>query len=107
MYLDGNQIDNIQPVANLKSLDSLDLRGNAIADISPLKGLTEWKFLFLDNNKVTDLKVLIEMAKADKEGSQRFAPFWQVYLKGNPLSDEAKKAQLDELKKFAKTVAFD
>ena len=91
LYLDGNQIEDLKPLTGLKNLDSLDLRGNAVADLAPLKELTEWKYLFLDNNKVTDLKVLIEMGKADKEGSQRFAPFWNVYLSGNPLSDEAKK----------------
>jgi internalin A len=106
LYLDGNQIENIAPIAALKKLDSLDLRGNAVADLAPLKELTEWKFLFLENNKVADLKVLIEMGKADKEGSQRFAPFWQVFLSGNPLSDEAKKAQLEELKKVAKKAEF-
>jgi hypothetical protein len=69
--------------------------------------MKSFDFLFLDNNKITDLKVLIEMGKADKEGPQNFAPFWQVYLKGNPLSDEAKKSQLEELKKVAKTVVFE
>lgn len=107
LYLDGNQIENIQPLAELKNLASLDLRNNQISDISPLKGLNRFEFLFLDNNKITDLKVLIEMAKADKEGPQRFAPFWQVYLKGNPLTDEAKKSQLEELKKLARTVSFE
>jgi len=106
LYLDGNQIQDIKPLANLKKLDSLDLRGNAVADIAPLKELTEWKYLFLDKNKLTDLKVLIDMGKADKAGSQRFAPFWNVFLSGNPLSEEAKKSQLAELKKVAKMVDF-
>ena len=107
LYLDGNQIENLAPIANVKNLDSLDLRGNAVVDLSPIKGLTEWKYLFLDNNKITDISVLSAMGKADKEGPQRFAPFWNVYLTGNPLSDEAKKTQLEELKKFAKTVVFE
>jgi internalin A len=107
LYLDGNQIENIAPLANLKTVDSLDLRGNAVSDIAPLKGLTEWKYLLLDNNKLTDVKVLIEMGKADKEGSQRFAPFWNIYLSGNPLSEDAKKSQLEELKKWSKKVVFE
>ena len=105
LYLDGNQIEDISPLAALPKLDSLDLSGNAVADISPLKDLTEWKFLLLENNKLADLKVLVAMAKADKEGKQRFSPFWEVYLTGNPLNDEG-KGQLEELKKLAKKAEF-
>lgn len=104
LYLSDNQIEDLSPLAGLKWLDSLDLRGNQVADISPLKDLTEWKFLFLDRNKLTDLGVLIEMGKKDREGSQRFSFFWNIYLSENPLSDEAKKTQLPELQKVAKTV---
>ncbi len=98
LYLDGNEINDINPLAELKKLDSLDLRGNAVADITPLAGLTEWKYLFLDKNKITDIGVLVEMAKKDREGDNRFALFWNVYLSGNPLSEEAKTKQLGELK---------
>jgi Leucine-rich repeat (LRR) protein len=107
LYLEGNQVDNLAPISGLKSLEILDVRGNAVSDLSPLQGLNRWTYLFLDNNKVTDLGVLIAMAKADKEGAQRFAPFWNVYLSGNPLSDDAKKTQLETLKKYAKMVTFE
>jgi hypothetical protein len=60
--------------------------------------------LFLKNNKITDLKVLVEMAKKDFAGQKRFAPFWRVYLAGNPLSDEAKTKQVEELKKYGTRV---
>jgi internalin A len=107
LYLKDNQIEDLKPLGGLKWLDSLDLRGNQVVDLSPLRDLTEWKFLFLDKNKVTDLGVLIEMGKKDREGSQRFSFFWQVYLSDNPLSDEAKKTQLPELQKLARAVQVD
>ena len=44
------------------------------------------------------------MAKKDFEGQKRFAPFWRVYLGDNPLSEAAKGAQLEELKKYCKKV---
>jgi len=49
----------------------------------------------------TDLGVLVTMAKKDYDEptKRRFAPFWKVYLKGNPLADAA-KAQIEELKKM-------
>ena len=106
LMLMQTEVKDIAPVAGMP-LEELSLFETQVADISPLKGLTEWKYLFLDGNKLTELGVLIEMGKADKEGSQRFAPFWNIYLKGNPLSDEAKKTQLDELKKYARTVVYE
>jgi|tagenome__1003787_1003787.scaffolds.fasta_scaffold20731015_2 internalin A len=100
LYLDGNPLEGIQALAPLKNLERLDLRGCGISDLSPLAGHTEWRYLFLDNNKITDLSVLVEAAKKDFEGQKRFAPFWQLYVGNNPLSDEAKTKQLAEIKKY-------
>ncbi|MEZ6078144.1 MAG: hypothetical protein R3C56_21460 [Pirellulaceae bacterium] len=51
----------------------------------------------LTNNKIVDLGPLVEMAEGDSE--HRFAPFWNVYLAGNPLGDTT-AAQLEKLKQF-------
>ena len=59
--------------------------------------MTELKYLFLQNNKVEDLGVLVDMAS--KDADKRFAPFWRVFLKGNPLNDAAKGAQVEALEK--------
>jgi hypothetical protein len=40
------------------------------------------------------------MAKKDAAGPKNFAPYWNLYLAGNPLSDEAKTKQIEELKKL-------
>ncbi|MBC8356050.1 MAG: leucine-rich repeat domain-containing protein [Planctomycetes bacterium] len=106
LYADGNQIADLKPIAGMDKLDSLDLRGNQVADLTPLKGHERWKFLFLDKNKITDLGVLVETAKAANAKGDRSASFWQVFLAGNPLSDAAKGAQLEELRKQAKVVDF-
>ena len=58
----------------------------ASPDLKPLSELTELRFLILDNNKVTDLSVLVQMAEKDAAGDQRFAPFWNLFLGGNPLT---------------------
>src|SRR5690606_16993560 len=89
-----------KPLAGLTDLTSLDLRNNGLADLSPLAEMTELKYLMLDNNNISDLGVLVAMAKKDFEGEKRFAPFLQIYLSGNPLSDEAKTQQLEELKQY-------
>lgn len=107
LYLGGNQVTDLQPLAGLTRIDVLDLQGNGVADLKPLAGYTELSKLFLQGNQITDLSVLVEMAKRDAEGEKRFAPFLRVYLGGNPLSDEARKVQLPELKRFVQQVQID
>jgi hypothetical protein len=107
LYLGGNQIADVKPLSDLKWLSSLDLKNNKLTDISPLAGLTELKYLFLEGNQVADLKTLVEMAQKDAAGDTRFAPFWRIYLAGNPLSDEAKTAQVEELKKLGGRITLE
>jgi len=40
------------------------------------------------------------MAKKDAAGEKRFAPYWRLYLKGNPLDDAAKKTQIPAMQKL-------
>jgi Leucine-rich repeat (LRR) protein len=89
-------------------MERLWLDGTGISDLSPIAGMTELTYLGLDNNKVTDLTVLIEMGKKDLADptKTRFAPFWKIYLKGNPLSDAAKTTQLEELKKVSQKIVL-
>ena len=109
LYVRDNQIADLQPLASLKWLERLDIRGNQVADLAPLAGLTEWRYLLADKNKITDLSVLITMCKKDLEDKKntRFAPFWNIYLFGNPLSDAAKTTQLAELKQLVRTVSLE
>ena len=58
--------------------------------------MTGLYYLFLEDNKITNLDPLIEMAKKDAGGEKRFAPFINIYLKGN----EVKKPELERLKEF-------
>ena len=71
----------------IPTLKVMDLRDNQVSDLSPLSGMTELRYTMLEGNKVTDLGVLVAMAKKDAEGDRRFAPYWFLYLKGNPLTE--------------------
>ena len=53
-----------------------------------------------NNNQITDLAPLIAMLKEDLEGEKRFAPYLQIYLRGNPLRSDEAKAQLREMKEL-------
>jgi internalin A len=107
LYLDGNQVTNLEPLKNLQWLSSLDLRGNGIESIEALSELTELRFLILDNNRLTDLAVLLKMAEKDASGDQRFAPFWNLFLGGNPLSDDAKTNQVERLRELGAKVSLE
>lgn len=98
LYVAGNPITDFAPVGQLKWLSSFDAKGCNISDLSFLKPLTELSYVMLADNKISDLSVLVEMAQADAAGAKRFAPFWRLYLYGNPFSDAANQTQIPALK---------
>lgn len=107
LYLGGNCLSGIASVKELKGLSTLSLAGNRISDLSPLADLTELRFLFLENNQITDLGVLVDMAKKDAAKDKRFAPYWRIYVSGNPLSAAARKFQAADLGGAGVTVSLD
>ena len=100
LYLEGNQVSDLSPLKKLKWIESLDLRNNQVSDVAALSAMTELRHTMLEGNKITDLAPLVAMAKKDSQGDRRFAPYWHLYLKGNPLSAAAVKTQLAELKSY-------
>lgn len=104
LYLAGNPVKNFEPIGHCRRVDTLDLSNCGVSDLAFLKPLTELKRLTLVDNKIKDLSPLVEMAQGDSE--HRFAPFWNIHLKGNPL-DDATKSQLEDLKKLGVRVHLD
>ena len=100
LYLQGNPVSDLKPVSTLKFLDHLDISRSGVSDLAPLGNLRNLKRIMMESSKVSDLKVLVEMAKKDVASESRFAPFWNLHLKGCPLSDEAKSAQVEALRKL-------
>ncbi len=96
LYLDDNRLRSFEVIGRLSGLSALSLSGNRIADLRPLAGLDNLHLLFLERNRIQDLSAAIDWVKSDRE--QRFAPFLQLYLDGNPLSSTARRSQLDELR---------
>jgi internalin A len=93
-----NQVVDLKPLTNVGVLSLLKLSGNKIGDITPLAKPLTLRMLLLEDNKITDLAPFVVAVKADAEGEKRFAPFLRLYLKGNPLSEEAKTKQVEALK---------
>ena len=98
LYLDHNRVKSIAGVEKLRGLFSLSLSHNQISDLKPMADFAGAYNLFLESNKIRDLTPLVEMAKKDKD--QRYAPFLNLYLKGNPLSSAAKGKQSAALKEI-------
>jgi internalin A len=105
LYLAGNPVKDFAPIGEMKWLTSLDLRNCAVEDLGFLRNLTELNFLMLVDNKIKDLGPLVEMATADKD--RRFAPFWRLYLAGNPLEEKAKGEQVEALKKLGARIELE
>lgn len=103
----GNGLADIAPVGKLKWLTNLDLDRNVVETLESLKPLTELDILLVRENKLTDLSPLVEMCRSDADGEKRFAPYLRVYLKGNPLSEQAKTEQLDALKNIGVRVLME
>jgi internalin A len=87
LYLEGNQVANLQGIGSMKWLSMLSLKGNGVTDISPLEPLTELQFLFLEGNKITDLTPLHRMWKKDNDGAREWAPYCQLFIEGNPIDE--------------------
>jgi Leucine-rich repeat (LRR) protein len=58
LYLSGNQISDITPVAGLTKMKELHFAANQVEDIGPLAELVQLELLVFDNNQVNDLSPL-------------------------------------------------
>lgn len=90
LYLAGNPLKDLQSISELRSVDTLDLSGCGVEDLSFLKPL-KLRSLNLNDNKVQSVGPLLEMAQADSR--RDFAPFWRIYLKGNPVDTMSEQVQ--------------
>ncbi len=86
LTLQGNQISDLSPLANLEKLESLDLENNQISDLSPLANLPELTVLDLVNNQISDISALSGLTNLTDLG-----------LSYNQISDLSSLANLSEL----------
>jgi len=86
-----NDLSEVGPLSGLPNLSQLYLGGNAIEDILPLVGLTNLTRLDLVSNRITNLEPLLDNAAAGGLG-----PGDEVWVSGNPLSNEIQVTELRE-----------
>ena len=63
LFVSGNQIDDITPLANVTTLTILALDDNRITDITALSALTNLTSLFLGGNRIADLSAVTGLTK--------------------------------------------
>jgi internalin A len=63
IFLSGNTISDLTPLASLPQLTFLELYDNSISNLSPLAGLTQLTTLILGLNSISDLTPLAELTQ--------------------------------------------
>lgn len=111
LYLGGNAILSLAPLADLTSLVTLGLENNRIADIACLEEMGDLSRLYLGGNQISDIGPLAQLDKLMTLRLQNnriadISPLLQnsglggecrVNLDGNPLSDAARRDHLPAL----------
>ena len=87
LFLNGNNISNISSLAQLKHLDVLDLSGNEISDTSPLAQLTKLTVLSLRSNQISDISPVAQLINLT-----------QLYLYNNQIRDITSLCELSNIK---------
>ena len=102
LWLSSNNISDISALSALTNLASLDLQRNNISDISALSALKNLKTLNLYNNNISDLSPLLAL---NLTGTQRNNT--GLYLKNNPLNNEAIRTHIPAMQARGIVVSFD
>jgi len=83
VFLAGNEIIDVGPLAGLTNLHTLDLSNNQVVDIDPLGELSNLKFLFISNNQIVDMAPIARIENLS-----------QLHAANNLISDIAPAAQM-------------
>ena len=65
LFVGGNQITDLNPLASLTQITHLDCSSNQIADISALEALTNLQWMSVSNNFVEDILPLVNNTGID------------------------------------------
>ena len=90
LNLAHNQLSDVNPLTTLTKLERLNLEDNRITDVNSLATLTNLRVLYLKDNQIKDISSLV--ANTGLGGGDA------VYLRNNPLSDQALNEQIPALK---------
>ena len=58
IFLDWNEIDDLTPLKDLKTLEKISFSGNKVHDLSPLEGLTNLESIIASDNEIDTLETI-------------------------------------------------
>jgi Leucine-rich repeat (LRR) protein len=114
-----NQISDVSPLANLTDLRNLSMAGNQISNISALANLTKLRWLYLWENQITDISPLADLSLMELNlndnhisdisplvNNEGLSRGYEVYLQGNPLSQQSINEYIPQLEARGVTVYY-
>ncbi|MBT5714793.1 hypothetical protein HOI71_27345, partial [Candidatus Poribacteria bacterium] len=120
LSVEGNGVDDLSGLAATPRLEQLAAGNNQIEDIRPLLATPLLKHVALQRNLLTDIRVLADMPQlsyvnvshnfiADLQPlveNPGIGPGDELFIRGNPLSEEALAVQIPELVRRGVKVTF-
>ena len=108
LFLKDNEIENLEALKNLNSLEKLELNNNSIKDkdLQHLKDLKKLVNLNLANNEIEDLTALIYLDSENNEIKKNLENLKFLGLKGNCINKSKQKEILDILESGGCTVSL-
>lgn len=92
LYLDDNPVRNWELLSELGDLQTLDVSRTGLSDTAVVvAALPSLRLLMMEGNDISDVSPLVDRIEADANDERQFAPFLRVYLRENPLSDDARE----------------
>jgi len=110
LSMGGNEISDLQPIAGLIKLMSLDINNCLVTDLSPLSGMTEMKVLTLSRgNRIDNLNALVAMTSLEQLDAKgigltdisalaKLKSIWELQLCDNKITDVRPLSELTGLK---------
>lgn len=102
LYLKSNDIVDINPISSLTNLTHLNLGDNAISDLSAIRDLVNLKHLYLSMNRIEDILPLVENCNAGGLGEGD-----EIYLSRNPLNKASINEYIPYLNKKGVSISYD
>ncbi len=98
LYLAGNELDNINPISALTSLEALNLEKNQISDLNVLRNLHNLKYLILRDNKISDITPLSDLSSlktldlsynslTNTKNLSKLVNLYELHLDDNEIND--------------------
>ena len=89
LFIDGNHVDDLMPLAGLTSLKELWAVTNRIEDLAPVVGLPNLERLWPSRNRVTDISPLVALGQLTR-----------LNVSYNPIADASPLASLQGLRQL-------